>query len=63
MPKAMKIRQIKAGVMVRPPKAWYKKMLKRVGREYPRFSAKRKAQITAGIWHKYPKATKLRIVS
>lgn len=37
-------------------------MRKRVGKQYPAFTAKRKARITAGIWHKYQKTSKLRII-
>lgn len=64
MPKAEKLRRLKAGMKVRPPKKWWNKMYKKVSRQkkYSRFGRKRKSKITAGIWHKHKKATKIRIV-
>jgi hypothetical protein len=63
MPKAEKIRRIKAGKKVRPPKRWWKKMYRRVSKQYPTYGKKRKSKIAAGIWHKMKKSSKLRVVS
>lgn len=46
----------------RPPKKWFYDMLKRVRKRYPKFSAKRLAKITAGIWHKFSDATRARLL-
>ena len=49
--------------MKRPPKKWFYKMVARLKRQYPQYSAKRIAKIVAGVWHKrYGVATKEKLV-
>ena len=47
---------------VRPPKRWFKKMMDRTTRQYPRFGLGRKAQIVGGIWSKASVSTKRKII-
>jgi len=40
----------------RPPKKWFYKMIKRIKRQYPEFSAKKIKKIVGGAWyHRYSK--------
>jgi hypothetical protein len=60
--KARKIRALRAGRGVRPPKRFWSKMLKRVKKQYPKVSKKRRATIVGGIWSRYKTSSKIRIV-
>jgi len=62
--KARKIRQLKAGKGVRPPKWWWTKWRRRIGqtKKYRELSQERKSQIVGGIWSKYSTKTKINIV-
>jgi hypothetical protein len=65
-----KIDKLIAGKKVRPPKEWWagkgrkRGMRKIIGRspKYHGRSPAAKAQITAGIWHKYPKDTQIKTI-
>lgn len=47
----------------RPPKAWTRKMLKRLRKQYPTFGKERIKTIMGGIWHKqYSESVKRRLV-
>jgi len=60
--KARKIRALRAGRGVRPPKRFWTKMMRRVKKQYPRASKKRRARIVGGIWARYGIPSKIRIV-
>jgi hypothetical protein len=62
MPLREEIQKVEAGEKVRPPREWFNAMLRQVRRQYPKFSIERLNRITAGVWHKYPKATKLTLL-
>ena len=64
MPASAKIRALRAGKKVKPPYAWFNKILRRLRkmRGYKGYSAKRLQTIAAGIWHGYGKATQIGII-
>ena len=62
MPIPEEIRKVEAGKKVRVPRELWSKLLKGVKKQYPDYGEERINAIAAGIWHKYPKATKLRLL-
>lgn len=62
--KARKIRLLKQGKGVRPPKKWWSKWRRKIGaaKKYRGYSTERKSKIVAGIWHGYPTKTKINLV-
>ena len=62
MPLSEKLRKVQRGVKVRPPREWWRKTRKRVKKQYPTYLERRIDKITAGIWHKYPKSRKVKII-
>ena len=65
MPAAEKVRAIRKGRKVRPPKKWFKKMLRKVKRQkkYKNLPHKRHQKIAAGIWHSYKPKTQIGIIT
>jgi len=64
MPLKEKIRDVKKGKKVRPPRLWFELVRRSIDREpkYAKFSDKRKDRIVAGIWHGYSKDVKLQVI-
>ena len=62
--KARKIKALKQGKGVRPPKAWWTKWRRRIGatKKYRGFSKERKSRIIGGIWSGYSTKTKINVV-
>ncbi len=62
MTKAEKLKDLAKGKKVSPIKKWWTKMYRKVSKQYPGYGRKRKAKITAGIWHDYSIETQKRLV-
>lgn len=60
--KARKLRALSAGKGVKAPKAWFKKIYKKVSKNYPKLGKMRRAAIVGGIWSQASIATKRKIV-
>lgn len=59
---AKKLVSLKQGKDVRPPKPIWMKIYKKVKKQYPGYSDKRRKKITAGIWHKMPINIKMKLI-
>ena len=57
-----KIRAIRAGRGVRPPKGWFDMMRPVIRKEYPGKTPKKINKIIGGIWQNYSTPSKIEIV-
>lgn len=60
--KARKLKLLKEGKGVRPPKRWFDIIRKEVREEYPKVGQKRQGRIVGGIWAKMSRKSKEKIV-
>ena len=60
--KARKIKALKSGKGVKPPKRYWREILKETSKEYPELSRMRQAAISGARWSKISKAKKINIV-
>jgi len=58
-----KIYQLMHGENVRPPLAWWNKMLPTIEKQYPEYSYNEVEQVLGGIWNSYTTETKIKIIN
>lgn len=58
-----KIKSLRSGHGVRPPKKWLIMMSKGIKKQYPTHSLKRRNRIIGGIWKTYSKSAKIDIIT